>query len=62
MLFMQFGQKHCHQFDAYLVMTSLKGTLAKVLCKPHFEKSHLVTGHCETGKSKSARIGPYFKF
>ena len=37
-------------------------TLAKVLCKPHFEKPHLVTGRSEMGKSKSARIGPYSKF
>ena len=31
--------------------------VAKVLCKPH-----LVTGHCEAGKSKSARIGPNSNF
>ena len=36
--------------------------MAKVLCKPHFENPHLVTGRCETGKSKSARISPYYKF
>ena len=37
-------------------------TVAKVLCKPHFEKPHLVMGRCETGKSKSAWIGPYSKY
>ena len=31
---------------------------AKVLSKPHFEKTHLVTGHCKTEKSKSSRISP----
>ena len=35
---------------------------AKVLCKPHFEKPHLVTERCETGKSKSAGISHYSKF
>ena len=33
--------------------------MAKVLCKPHFDKTHLVKGRWETGKSKSARIGPW---
>ena len=32
--------------------------MAKVLCKPHFEKHYLVMGCCETGMSKSAKICP----
>ena len=36
---------------------SLHVFLAKVLYKPH-----LVTGRCETGKSKSAIISPYSRF
>ena len=36
-------------------------TLAKILCKPHLEKSYLVKGHCEMEKSKSASIGLYSK-
>ena len=52
-------------------------SMAKVLCKhpfdfprfenpcfenPHFENLLFRTGHCITGKSKSAIIGPYSKF
>ena len=30
--------------------------------QPHFEKPHLVTGRWETGKSKSAQMGPFSNF
>ena len=46
------------QLKSYLIIS-----IALVLYKPHFEKPHLVMGRCEeTGKSKSAWIGPYSKF
>ena len=41
---------------------SLHVFLAKVLCKPHFEKPHLKMGRCEMGKLKSAIISPYSRF
>ena len=41
--------------------------MAKVLCKPRFdfprfENPHFITGRCEMGKSRSARIRLYSKF